>query len=196
MNAQARRFPTLAEALAPSTGAAHDAAAVAAASLFIAVCAQLEIRLPFTPVPLTGQTLGALYAGALLGARRGAAACALYLLEGASGLPVFAGGGAGVHHLLGPTGGYLLGFPVGAFVSGLLAERGWDRSPWKAFFMSLAGSLPIFALGLAGLSRFVPGSALLGAGLFPFVPGDLIKAALTAGLLPYGWRVLGSRASR
>jgi biotin transport system substrate-specific component len=185
----------LADALLPS-GALADALAVVVASLFVAVCAQVEIRLPFTPVPISGGTLGVLYAGALLGSRRGAAAVALYLLEGASGLPVFSGGAAGFLHFLGPTGGYLLGFPIGAFAVGLLAERGWDRTPARAFATMLLGSLPILALGVLGLSRFLPARALLTAGLWPFVPGDLFKAALSAGLLPLGWKIVGRRASR
>ena len=185
----------LADALLPS-GALADGLAVVVASLFVAVCAQVEIRLPFTPVPISGATLGVLYAGALLGSRRGAAAVALYLLEGAAGLPVFSGGAAGFLHFLGPTGGYLLGFPIGAFAVGLLAERGWDRTPARAFATMLLGSLPILALGLLGLSRFMPARALLAAGLWPFVPGDLVKAALSAGLLPLGWKIVGRRASR
>ncbi len=185
----------LADALLPS-GAIADGLAVVVASLFVAVCAQVEIRLPFTPVPISGATLGVLYAGALLGSRRGAAAVILYLLEGAAGLPVFSGGAAGFLHFAGPTGGYLLGFPLGAFAVGLLAERGWDRAPARAFATMLLGSLPILALGLLGLSRFMPARALLAAGLWPFVPGDLVKAALSAGLLPLGWKIVGRRASR
>ncbi len=187
--------PVMADALLPS-GLLADALSVVVASLFVAVCAQVEIKLPFTPVPISGGTLGVLYAGALLGSRRGAAAVLLYLLEGAAGLPVFSGGAAGVLQFLGPTGGYLIGFPVGAFAVGLLAERGWDRTPLKAFATMLAGSVPIFALGLLGLSRFLPAKAVLGAGLWPFVPGDLVKAAASAGLLPLGWRIVGRRASR
>ena len=185
----------LADALFPS-GALADALAVVVASLFVAVCAQAEIRLPFTPVPISGTTLGVLYAGALLGSRRGAAAVALYLLEGAAGLPVFSGGAAGFLHFVGPTGGYLLGFPIGAFVVGLFAERGWDRTPARAFATMLLGSLPILALGVLGLFRFVPARALLTAGLWPFVPGDVFKAALSAGLLPLGWKIVGRGASR
>lgn len=189
-------MPTLADALWPSRDLRRDGLAVAAASVLIAACARVAIPLPFTPVPLSGATLGVLYAGALLGSRRGAAAVLLYLLQGAAGLPVFAGGAAGLPHFLGPTGGYLLGFPVGAYVVGRLAERGWDRSPARAFAMTLLGSLPVLALGCLGLSRFMPASAALDAGLWPFIPGDLIKAAVTAGLLPFGWTLLGSRASR
>lgn len=109
------------------------------------------------------------------------------------GLPVFSGGAAGFVHLLGPTGGYLVGFPVGAFMTGLLAERGWDRTPGRAFLAMLAGSVPIFAFGLLGLSRFVPASTLLAQGLWPFVPGDLLKSGVSAGLLPLGWKLVGDR---
>ncbi len=195
MNAVAT-MPTMTETLWPEKGLRRDLLVVGAASLFIAACARIAIPLPFTPVPLSGGTLGVLYAGALLGSRRGAAAVLLYLLEGAVGLPVFAGGAAGFVHFAGPTGGYLVGFPVGAFVVGLLAERGWDRTPARAFAMTLLGSLPILAFGCLGLARFMPASAVLPAGLYPFVPGDLIKAALTAGLLPFGWTFLGGRASK
>lgn len=193
MNAHARPFPTLAETLYPSSGLMHDSIAVVVASLFIAVCAQVQIHLPFTPVPLSGGTLGVLYTGTLLGSRRGAVAVLLYLLEGSAGLPFFSGGAAGFVHLLGPTGGYLAGFPLGAFAAGLLAERGWDRTPGRAFLAMLAGSLPIFALGLAGLSRFVPAETLLAQGLWPFLPGDILKSAASAGLLPLGWKLLGKK---
>lgn len=184
---------TMADAVIPADAVEHQAAAVVAASLFIALCAQISIPLPFTPVPLTGTTLGVLYAGALLGARRGAAAVLLYLLEGSLGLPFFAGGAAGFLHFAGPTGGYLIGFVPAAFVTGLLAERGWDRTPAKAFAMMLLGSLVLFAFGLAGLARFVPAESLLQMGLLPFIPGDLVKSAASAALLPAGWRFLGRR---
>jgi biotin transport system substrate-specific component len=187
--------PVLADVLLPS-GALADGLAVVVASLFVAVCAQVEIRLPFTPVPISGSTLGVLYAGALLGSRRGAAAVALYLLEGAAGLPVFSGGAGGFLHLLGPTGGYLAGFPAGAYAAGALAERGWDRTPLKSFAAMLIGSLPILGFGLLGLARFMPAKAVAAAGLWPFIPGDLVKAALSAGLLPLGWKIVGKRASR
>lgn len=195
MNAKTQSFPTMADAVYPSTGLLHDGVAVVVASLFIAVCAQVQIPLPFTPVPLSGGTLGVLYTGALLGSRRGAAAVLLYLLEGSAGLPFFSGGAAGFVHLLGPTGGYLVGFLVGAFLTGLLAERGWDRTPGRAFLAMLAGSVPIFAFGLIGLSRFVPSETLLAQGLWPFLPGDLLKSAASAGLLPMGWKILGGKGN-
>lgn len=182
---------TLIEALVPAHGAAGALAQMTGMSLFIALCAQVSIPLPFTVVPLTGSTLGVLYAGALLGSRRGPAAVALYLLEGSLGLPFFAGGAAGWAHLAGPTGGYLLGFLAGAWATGVLAERGWDRKPFTALVMMLVGSVPVFALGLLGLSRFVPAGSVLAQGLYPFIPGDIAKACASAALLPLGWRWVG-----
>ncbi len=168
---------------------------VVAASLAIALCAQISIPLPLTPVPLAGSTLGVLLAGALLGSRRGALAVALYLAEGAAGLPFFAGQAAGFIHFAGPTGGYLIGFLPGAYLAGRLAEAGWDKTPLKAFAMTLIGSGAILALGLLGLARFVPLSRLLPMGLYPFLLGDAAKAAIAAGLLPGGWALLGAKAS-
>lgn len=159
------------------------------ASLLIAACAQVEIPLGFTPVPLTGQTFAVLLTGMALGSRSGALAVALYVLEGAAGLPFFSGGGAGFVKLLGPTGGYLLAFPLAAFVAGVLAERGWDKKPITAALGMLAASLVIFAFGALGLARFVGGLApAIVQGVLPFLPGDLIKAALAAALLPTAWR--------
>jgi biotin transport system substrate-specific component len=137
--------------------------------------------------------LGVLYAGALLGPRRGAAAVALYLIQGACGLPFFAGGAAGLLCLLGPTGGYLLGFLPGAWIAGLLAERGWDRRAWTNFSLLAIGSAVILACGLARLASFVPPGRILTLGLYPFLPGDLVKSGLCAALLPCGWRWLGRR---
>ncbi len=105
----------------------YDAALILGASLLIALSARIAVPVPFSPAPITGQTLAVLLVGALLGSRRGALSVLAYLAEGAMGLPVFAGGGAGILWLLGPTGGYLFGFIAAAFVTGWLAERGWDR---------------------------------------------------------------------
>lgn len=161
---------------------------VSLASLVIAGAAQVAIPLPFTPVPLTGQTFGVLLTGMALGSRRGALAVALYLLEGALGLPVFAGGAAGLVKLLGPTGGYLAAFPLAAFVAGLLAERGWDRKPGTTVVGMLLASAVIFLLGALWLARFVGGlGPAVVQGVLPFLPGDLVKASLAAGLLPATW---------
>jgi biotin transport system substrate-specific component len=164
---------------------------VVGASLVTALAAQIAIPLPFSPVPLTGQTFAVLLSGAVLGARRAFLAQALYLLEGMAGLPFFAGGAAGAGILAGPTGGYLLAFPFAAFVTGALARAGWDRRFATMLAAILLGSLVIFGCGLAGLSRFVPTGRLLALGLLPFLPGDVVKATLAAIAVPGVWRWLG-----
>lgn len=189
MQAATMRVPTLSEAVWPVSGPWTRLAQALIFSLLTALCAQIRIALPFTPVPITGQTFAALCAGALLGSRWGALAMGLYLAEGGLGLPFFAGGAAGAAAFLGPTGGYLLGFVPGAWLVGKLAERGWDRSPWTAAGMMLLGSLVIFVFGLTWLARFEPRSELLHLGFFPFVPGDILKACLSAAALPWGWRL-------
>ncbi|MDE2312569.1 MAG: biotin transporter BioY [Elusimicrobia bacterium] len=177
-----------------SAAAVPPSVLVVAVSFIIALCAQIAIALPFTPVPLSGSTLGVLLAGALLGSRRGPMAVALYLAEGAAGLPFFAGGAAGFIHFAGPTGGYLIGFLPAAYVAGRLAEAGWDKTPFKAFMMMIAGSAVILAMGLLGLARFVSAAHLLPMGLYPFLPGDAAKACIAAALLPGGWALLGAGA--
>jgi len=158
---------------------------IVAGSLAIAVCAQVELRLPFTPVPITAQTLAVALTGMTLGARKGAAAVALYLLEGASGLPVFSGGASGIHHLFGPTGGYLAGFVASAASAGALCERGWDRTPLRAVAALLLSSLWVLLPGLLVLSRFVGGIApAFLAGVLPFLLGDIVKCSLAAMTLP------------
>lgn len=194
--AEALAFPTMAAAAAPRAGGAVRLLQALAASLLAALCAQLEFHIPGTPVPLTGQSAGILFAGALLGSRWGAFAATLYLFEGALGLPVFAGGAAGAHHFAGPTGGYLLGFVPAAWITGRLAERGWDRTPETAALMMLAGSAAILGLGALGLARFLPMDRVLLAGILPFLPGDAVKAAAAAAALPLGWRAIGRRRRR
>jgi biotin transport system substrate-specific component len=164
---------------------------VVGTSIAIGAVAQLEIRLPWTPIPVTLQPLAVFIAGAALGSRRAAAAIAAYLLQGAVGLPVFAGGASGVAHLLGPSGGYLFGFLPAAFAIGFLAERGWDRSPVRAFVAMCAGSVLLFVCGLLQLAVYIPRDQLLAAGLYPFVVGDLLKMAAAAALLPAAWKLLG-----
>lgn len=187
MQANATTWPRV---IVPETEGVRTAAVMTAMALLIALCARITIPLPFTPVPLTGSTLGVLYAGALLGSRRGAGSVALYLALGALGLPFFAGGASGAGHFVGATGGYLIGFLPAAWITGKLSERGWDRSPLTAFAQMLLGSVAIFACGLAVLSFYVPGDQLLAKGLFPFLIGDLFKSSLSAALLPAGRRFL------
>lgn len=183
------RSRTLAHHLG-ATSAARDAAVIVAASLFLALLSQVEIRLPWTPVPVTLQTFGVFVIGAALGARRGAAAVAAYVIQGAAGLPFFAGGAGGAAHLVGPTGGYLVGFVGAAYAIGWLAERGWDRSPLLTFAAMTLGAAVIFGCGLAQLAFFVPAPELLGLGVIPFLPGTALKVALAAVLLPTLWNFL------
>src|SRR5512143_1882057 len=121
-------MPTLAARSFPRVDRrVRDVLLVVGSSLFVAALAQIRIPLPFTPVPVTGQTLAVLVVGAALGARKGAASLLLYLLAGFAGLPVFSGGSAGGAVILGPTGGYLIGFIVAAYLIGVLSARGMDR---------------------------------------------------------------------
>lgn len=175
---------------------AYDLILVLAGSAFIAATAQVWFTLPFSPVPITGQTFGVLFVASLLGRGRGAAAVLLYLAEGAAGLPVFAEMKAGPHILLGPTGGYLAGFVPAAWVCGALAERGFDRTIRGTILSMLLGNVAIFALGLPWLARYVGPEHALALGFWPFLPGDVVKIGLAAALLPLGWRLLGARGGR
>ena len=181
-----RRTVTLVDLASEATWT-RDLVLVLGASLLTGVVAQAEIRLPWTPVPITLQPFAVFLLSAALGSRRAASAMALYLLEGVAGLPFFAGGAAGPAHLVGPTGGYLAGFVPAAFVIGWFAERGWDRTPVRAAAAMVAGSVLLFACGLAQLALYVGREQVLRTGLYPFVIGDLLKIAAAALLLPGLW---------
>ena len=175
---------------ARATGRAYDVLLVAGGSLLIALSAQLRVAIG--PVPVTAQTFAVVLVGVLLGSRRGLATVALYLLEGACGLPVFAGGACGVAYMAGPTGGYLLGFLAGAYLAGWLAERGWDRR-WATTVAAMTlATAAVFAPGVLWLATFVGPRAALQAGLVVFLPAEAFKIALAAVLLPTGWRRLRS----
>jgi len=198
------RPPTLGDALGlPRLRPWQDAALVVGISLLVAGCAQISVYLPFSPVPISAQTLAVLLAGATLGSRRGALVGMAYLGEGLAGLPVFAGGQSawtlgrtGIPTIMGPTAGYLAGFVAGAFVVGWLAERGWDRRVWSAVAAMAIGNAVIYAFGLLGLARFVPADAVLAAGVLPFLPGDAVKIAIAASVLPSVWSLVGRGGSR
>ena len=175
------------QALSPSLpriGSEIRPLAIAATALATALLAQVAIPLPFTPVPVTGQTLAVLLSGALLGARGGALAQLSYLGAGALGLPLFAAGSFGALRLLGPTGGYLAAFPLAAWLVGRLAQAGWTRTRRRALVALALGQLAIWGLGLLGLTRWVAPGTLLASGLYPFLAGDLLKLLLAAALLP------------
>lgn len=192
----ATRTLTLADVAAPRATWLRDLTWIAGASVVTALAAQVALPLPWTPVPITGQTFAVLLSGAVLGARRGALAQLLYLAVGTLGLPVFAGWAGGAAHLVGPTGGYLVAFPLAAAIVGALCQRGWDRRFGTMLVAMLLGSAAIFAVGLAQLSRFVPAAGLLAQGLLPFVPGDVVKSGLAAAAFPAAWRAIGARDAR
>lgn len=174
----------------------YDAALVLGGSWIIALSARLALPIPWSPVPITGQTLAVLLVAALLGSRRGALAVLATIAQGVAGLPVFAGGAVGMARLLGPTGGYLLGFVAAAALVGWLAERGWDRRVATTIAAMLAGNAVIYLFGALWLASWVGGLAMaIKSGVLPFLLGDLVKILIAAALLPAGWRII-SPASR
>jgi len=168
----------------------YNIALVMSGSILMALLAQISFRLPFSPVPITGQTFGVLILGALLGSKRGAAAMLVYILEGGIGLPVFASGTAGLAVLAGPTGGYIMGFVFAAFVVGYLGEKNWDRHFVSTVGMMLLGTAIIYTTGIIWLLQFVPSAQVFQLGLLPFLPGGLLKILVAALLLPGGWKLL------
>ena len=184
---------TVADLLRPSeksSAAIYDIALVIGGSLLIALCARITVMLPFSPVPVTAQTFAVLVIGALLGAKRGGLAALAYIIEGALGLPVFALGG-GFAVLLGPTGGYLIAFIPAAYVTGFLAQKGWDRRIGTTVLAMIFGNIVIYTFGLLWLSRLMGISKTVPAmGLYPFIVGDLAKIVLAAAVLPAGWKLL------
>jgi biotin transport system substrate-specific component len=164
-------------------------------SLFIAAAAQFAIHIG--PIPITGQTFAVLLTGALLGSRLGAAAVIAYLIEGAIGLPFFAGGAGGIVRFFGPTGGYLVAFPAAAFITGAFAEHGWDKNYLRAAAAMAIGSAIIFLGGWAWFSILTntPAVPAFQIAVLPYLPGDVIKIALGAAVLPTGWALLKRKAS-
>jgi biotin transport system substrate-specific component len=179
---------------------AEQAGAVLFVTVLTAIAAQISVPLPFTPVPFTFQPMVVLVGAAALGSRLGMSSQILYLALGIAGLPVFAASPIlpqGAARLLGPTGGFLMSYPVAAFVTGSLAERGFDRRYLSAFVAMLCGLLVVFAGGVSWLAFVVqPARGLSGAlasGLVPFVVPDLVKLLLAAGAMPGLWWITGSR---
>jgi biotin transport system substrate-specific component len=169
---------------------------IAAGTALVAISAQFSYRFSFSTVPVTGQTFAVLLIGALYGSRLGAATLIAYLAEGASGLPVFAEGHGGIAAIATPSGGYLFGFIVAAFIVGWFAERGWDRGRWVMLPM-LLGNAAIYVPGLIWLHEqfrvvdtAISWETALDYGLWPFVAGDLAKLVLAALAVPAGWSVI------
>jgi len=175
--------------------AAANMLLVIGASLLIAIAAQVAIPLPFTPVPLTLQPLAVIFIGAALGSTRGAAAAALYLLEGFSGLPVFAQGHGGAIWLTAATAGYLYSYPFAAYVAGFVSERGWgDMINMQSIVRAISGMLlalgVIYVGGWSWLAILTNPRYAFTAGVAPFVVADIVKVAIGAALLPKAQKIL------
>jgi len=182
--------PTITQRLFPKTNRlVRDILLVIGGSLLVAAFAQIRVPLPFTPVPITGQTLAVLLVGAALGKHRAGLSMLLYLGMGLAGLPVFTGGAQGLAYMTGATGGYLVGFVGAAFVVGWLAEKGLDRDIRTALLPFLIGEMIIYTFGLIWLTIYVGDmSSALALGFHPFLVGDAVKITLAVLLLPAAWR--------
>lgn len=178
----------------PRSGVVAVLLVVAAAAL-TAVAAQWRVHLPFTPVPITGQTFAVLLTGAALGWKLGAAGQLLYIAVGAVGLPVFADASGGFEVIRGATGGYLVGFVFAAAVVGRMAEHRQDRTFATMFTAFILGSGVIYGFGVAGLMMATgwPLASAVEAGVVPFLLGDLVKASAAGLLLPAAWKLFGDR---
>ena len=164
--------------------------AIILGSLMIAVMAQFSIPIPFSPIPITGQTIGVVLVGGVLGAKRGSIAVLTYLMEGAIGIPVFAQMKAGVNVLVGPTAGYLWGFVVSAFLIGYLAEKGWTLKPVTSFLSCFAATTLILISGTLYLIVLKVGfTEALTIGFYPFLIGDIVKSTISAAII-FGVRKL------
>jgi biotin transport system substrate-specific component len=195
---QAITIPSVVRERVTRGAVATEVLLVVGASVLIAISAQVAVPSPFSPVPLTLQPLAILLVGAALGSTRAAAAAVLYLLEGISGLPVFAQGHAGPGWLLGPTAGFLYSFPVAAWIAGRFSERGWNGSMLRA----LGGMLLALGALYAGGWSWLASAWGLGArnaatmAIMPFLAADVVKVAIAACLLPTAQRIVGSLTLR
>ena len=186
---------TLADALPGRSSLARSTALVTAGVGLMAVLAQVSI--PMWPVPITGQTLGVVLVAASLGLRRGTVALAAYTLVGLAGLPVFSDFTGGPAAVMKPSFGFILGFIAAAAVIGAFADRGWDRSVWRASIAFTLGSVIPFLFGLPYLALMLgvydmanDPATVISLGLLPFIPGGIVKAAIAAVLLPLTWRAV------
>lgn len=193
MNATFAKGETLLEVALAPLDLVRQVGLVIGFSLLTALAAQVVI--PIGPVPITGQTFAVLLTGALLGSRLGAMAMIAYLIEGASGLPFFAGGHFGLVHLMGPTGGYLVAFPAAAFIAGAFAEHGWDRRFFSAAAAMAIGSIVIIVCGSVWFSLLTHTSIFnaIRVTVAPFILGDIVKILLAAAVLPSGWKLLNKQ---
>jgi biotin transport system substrate-specific component len=178
--------PTLADRLF-TRGIVMDIVLVCAGAALTAIAAQIEV--PLWPVPITGQTLAVLLVGSSLGALRGTLSLLLYAALGIVGLPVFSGAASGMGIVLGPTGGYIIGFVFAAAFTGWIAQRSWDRKILRSILGFLGGTVVTFAIGLPWLAITL-GLNLeqtLDAGLYPFIVGGIVKMLIAASIMTLGW---------
>lgn len=181
--------PTLADRLF-TRGVVMDIVLIAAGAALTAIAAQVLV--PLWPVPITGQTLAVLLVGSSLGALRGTLAMVLYALLGIVGLPVFSDAASGMGVILGPTGGYIVGFIFAAAFTGWIAQRSWDRRILRSLLAFAGGTLVTFAIGLPWLAMAL-GLNLqqtLEGGLYPFIIGGIVKSIIAAGVVTLGWRYI------
>jgi biotin transport system substrate-specific component len=185
----------LAFKLAPRSGVLTTVALVVGGAALVAILAQISIKLPFTPVPITGQTLGVLLVGTSLGLVAGAASLTLYVLAGIVGAPVYADHSSGFHVLQSATGGYLVGFIAAAALTGLLAQKGWDRQTSSSIGGMLCGNVVIYVFGVLWLRHVLHVSLekSLEYGVYPFIIGDLIKIYFAAFAFAAAWKLSENR---
>jgi biotin transport system substrate-specific component len=157
---------------------------------FLSLLAQISIQLPWTPVPITGQTFGVALIALSMGRKRAVAVVLAYLTIGSLGAPVFALGKSGLN--IGPTSGYLIGMVFSSYWMGFLADKGWTKTYLKSWFAATSGSLITFGFGLLVLSYYIPSKGLLAAGLLPFIPGDAIKTVFASAMSVVARRAIGN----
>lgn len=194
MTDTSRIAPTLAQTIWPASDGVvslpRALVLMLAGTLVLAISAKVQV--PFWPVPVTMQSLAVLVIGMSFGLRLGTATLALYLAEGAVGLPVFASG-AGLAYLAGPTAGYLIGFVAAAAVVGWLAERGWDRNIWLSMMAMTLGTVILMGSGVAWLATLIGFQQALASGFTPFIAGGILKIVLGALMLPSVWKLIERR---
>ena len=196
---------SLIDALLPTSDStrriARDVILIVGFAALVAACGRARFYLPdndfpgsVSPIPITMQTFAVLLSGAALGSWRGVSSLLLFYLAGMAGLPVFQGGHSGWSYVSGsPTAGFLIGFIAAAYVTGFLAERGWDRG--KILWALLIGNMALYVPGLLwlGAKGFVPWEHVLSKGLYPFIPGDLLKLLMVGIVLPSAWALVQLR---
>ena len=196
MTTSVLQYPTLANAVSSDQNQLIRNVLLAIAGS-LALWLSAKVQIPFFPVPMTMQTLVVLLIGMAYGWKLGASTICLYMVQGAAGLPVFAGTpekGLSLAYMMGPTGGFLAGFVLAAAVVGFLAQRGWDRNFGTTALAMLIGNAVIYAMGLLWLGTVVGwDKPVLQWGMTPFLLGDLVKLLIAALLMPAVWKMLSKR---